>query len=99
MASCTHDSRTFDSVYRQVAEILKGRFLLTLIAWLIVSSCMGDGFRARYSNVSINPRHVVFDRNYLRTVTSSGQGTWNQIEMDDMLGDSPRSSTDSDRHR
>ena len=50
----------------------------------------------RVSGVSINPRQALFDRNYMRTITSSGQGTWNQIEMDDMLGDSPRSSMDSD---
>ncbi|XMA18068.1 hypothetical protein WAI453_010859 [Rhynchosporium graminicola] len=66
------------------------------IAWLIVSSCLGDSFRLRVSNVSFNPRLALFDRNYVHTVTSNGHGTWNQIEMDDMLGESPRSSIDSD---
>jgi hypothetical protein len=69
------------------------------IAWLILSSCLGDNFRLTFSNVSINPRQMLFDRNYLRTVTSSGHGTWNQIEMEDMLGDSPRSSIDSEDRR
>jgi hypothetical protein len=64
-------------------------------AWLILSSCLGDNFRLRFANVTFNPRQALFDRNYMRTVTSSGQGTWNQFEMADMLGDSPRSSTDS----
>jgi hypothetical protein len=64
-------------------------------AWLILSSCLGDSFRLRISNVTVNPRQALFDRNYLRGA-SSGQGTWNQIEMADMLGDSPRSSMDSD---
>lgn len=67
------------------------------IAWLILSSCLGDSFRLRVSGTSINPRQALFDRNYLRTVTSSGVGGWNQIEMEDMLGESPRSSFDSDR--
>ncbi|CZR63177.1 uncharacterized protein PAC_13074 [Phialocephala subalpina] len=70
--------------------------LVLFIAWLAVSSCLGDNFRARVSGMSINPRHALFDRNYLRTVTSNGHGTWNQIEMDDMLGESPRSSMDSE---
>ncbi|KAG4437534.1 hypothetical protein IFR05_006968 [Cadophora sp. M221] len=69
--------------------------LALFVAWLIVSSCLGDSFRMRISNVSINPRRALFDRNYLRTVTSDGHGSWNQIEMDDMLGESPRSSLDS----
>jgi hypothetical protein len=64
-------------------------------AWLILSSCLGDGARLRIANVSFNPREALFNRNYLRTVTSSGQGTWNQIEMEDMLGDSPGSSIHS----
>ena len=67
-------------------------------AWLAFSSCLGNGARGRFSHITINPRNALFDRNYLRTVTSNGQGTWNQIEMDDMLGESPRSSIDSN-HR
>ncbi len=54
------------------------------------------------SNVAIHPRQALFDRNYLRSVSANGQGTWNQIEMDDMLGESPRDSSDSEderRHR
>ncbi|KAI9053146.1 hypothetical protein LZ554_003412 [Drepanopeziza brunnea f. sp. 'monogermtubi'] len=73
--------------------------LVLFVAWLIISSCVGDSFRLRVSNISINPRQALFDRNYLRTVTSSGQGTWNQIEMDDMLGESPRTSEESERRR
>lgn len=69
--------------------------IVLFIAWLVLSSCLGDSFRLRFANVSFNPRQAIFDRNYMRTVTSSGQGTWNQFEMADMLGDSPRSSMDS----
>ncbi|PSS10829.1 hypothetical protein M430DRAFT_53371 [Amorphotheca resinae ATCC 22711] len=69
--------------------------LVLFVAWLILSSCLGDSFRLRFSNVTVNPRQAIFDRNYMRSVTSSGQGTWNQFEMTDMLGDSPRGSIDS----
>ncbi|TVY13414.1 hypothetical protein LARI1_G007807 [Lachnellula arida] len=65
------------------------------MSWLILSSCLGDDIRLRISGISMNPREALFDRNYLRGVTSNGQGTWNQIEMDEMLGESPRSSIDS----
>lgn len=70
--------------------------LVLFVAWLILSSCLGDSFRLRVSNTAIHPRRALFDRNYLRSVTSNGQGTWNQIEMDDMLGESPRSSSESE---
>ncbi|CAL3962628.1 unnamed protein product [Diplocarpon coronariae] len=73
--------------------------LTLLILWLILPSCLGESFRMRVSNVSINPPRALFGRDYLRTITSNGQGTWNQIEMDDMLGESPRSSVDSERPR
>ena len=66
-------------------------------AWLILSSCLGDDFRSRISSGSFDLRRALFDHNYLRTVTSNGEGTWNQIEMNDMLGNSPQSSFDSDR--
>jgi hypothetical protein len=47
----------------------------------------------RFSNV--NPRQALYDRSYMRAVTSNGIGAWNQFEMVDMLGDSPRTSIDS----
>jgi len=75
-------------------------YRLTLsLAWLILSFCVGDSFRFRMSNLTIHPRQALFDRNYLRSVASNGQGTWNQIEMDDMLGECPRSSVESEDHR
>ncbi|PQE10195.1 glutamine amidotransferase type 1 protein [Rutstroemia sp. NJR-2017a WRK4] len=64
------------------------------LGWMILTSCLGDSTRARISNISFNPRQATFDRNYMRTITSSGEGTWNQIEMDDMLGDNRRHSDD-----
>ncbi|KAI9795555.1 MAG: hypothetical protein M1833_006955 [Piccolia ochrophora] len=56
--------------------------LLSFFAYLAVSSCLGDDFRARSHN-------ALFDRSYLRTWTSSGPATWEQIELDEMLNDSP----------
>ena len=38
-------------------------------AFLALSSCLGDSFRGRISGLSINPRHAVYDRNYMRTMT------------------------------
>jgi hypothetical protein len=41
----------------------------------------------RYSEISMNPRHALYDRNYMRGITSTGQG----IEMDDMFREGPLS--------
>ena len=97
MAADATDISPSSALHRHVTMFLELSNTNTLAAWLIISSCLGDNFRMRFSGVSINPRQALFDRNYMRTVTSSGQGTWNQLEMHDMLGDSPRSSSDSDR--
>lgn len=37
---------------------------MLFLAWLIFSSCLGDRLR-----------QPTFDRNYMRTITSNGQGT------------------------
>lgn len=60
---------------------------LFFLAFLAASSCMGDGFRARVSGITINPRHASFGRTYTRGMGSgAGSGGWEQIEMEDMLG-------------
>jgi hypothetical protein len=62
--------------------------LLFFIAFLALSSCMGDGFRARFAGMSFNPRHASFGRNYTRGFGSgAGSAGWEQIEMEDMLGE------------
>ncbi|EUC34623.1 hypothetical protein COCVIDRAFT_98788 [Bipolaris victoriae FI3] len=49
---------------------------------------MGEGFRARFAGVTFNPRNASFGRNYTRGFGSgAGSGGWEQIEMEDMLGD------------
>ncbi|MCJ1334378.1 hypothetical protein MMC10_011087 [Thelotrema lepadinum] len=61
--------------------------LTLLIAWLILSSCLGDSFRARTSGFSINPRHASYDKYYFRTMANSNtvSACSEQIELQDML--------------
>lgn len=61
--------------------------LTTDLAWMILTSCLGEGARRRISGMSYNPRDAIFDSNYMGAITSNGQGAWNQFEMNDMLGD------------
>ncbi|KKZ63665.1 hypothetical protein EMCG_02033 [[Emmonsia] crescens] len=61
--------------------------ILLLIAFLALSSCLGDSFRARIAGFSINPREGVYDRSYLRTMTNSSSAMSEQIELEDMLRD------------
>ena len=69
------------------------RLIRVHTAFLAASSCLGDGFRARVAGVTVNLdlRRVVFDRGYLRGFTSVGGGSaggsWDQIELDEMLDD------------
>jgi len=56
-------------------------------AYLALSSCLGDSFRARISGFPINPRRAVYDQNYLRTMTNQGAMS-EQIELQDMLHES-----------
>lgn len=51
-------------------------------AYLALTSCLGDSFRARYSR---HGEHLAFDGSYLRTMTNSGPGMSEQIEMQTML--------------
>lgn len=61
---------------------------LLFLGFLAASSCMGDGFRARVSGMTFNPRHASFGRNYTRGFGSgAGSAGWEQIEMEDMIGE------------
>jgi hypothetical protein len=64
------------------------------IAWLALSSCLGDRFRARVSNITLSPRQAIFERNYLRTFSSGGQTSWEHIEMEAMLEDNVANDED-----
>lgn len=71
--------------------IISSLFFISLLffaAFLAASSCMGDGFRARIAGVTFNPRNASFGRNYRRGFGSgAGSAGWEQIEMEDMLGE------------
>jgi hypothetical protein len=66
---------------------------IPIIFWLVflaLSSCMGDQFRASVSGIPVtwNPRNAVYGRNYRRGFGSgAGSAGWEQIEMEDMLGE------------
>ena len=58
----------------------------TRTAWLTLSSCLGDGVRARIAGVTVTPRHGSYGRSYVRNMHSgAGQAGWEQIEMEDMM--------------
>lgn len=60
--------------------------LLLFAAYLLLSSCLGDSFRARISGVPVNIRQTTYGQTYARNIGSAtGQGGWEQIEMEDMM--------------
>ncbi|MCJ1251847.1 hypothetical protein MMC30_009085 [Trapelia coarctata] len=61
--------------------------LALFIAYLALSSCLGDSFRARIAGFPINPRRAVYDQNYLRTMTNPSTMS-EQIELQDILHES-----------
>ena len=69
---------------------------LFFLAYLALSSCLGDGFRARISGATFNPRHASFGRSYARGLNSS-MGGWEQIEMQDMLAGADGEADTDDR--
>lgn len=74
-------------------------FIFFLI-FLALSSCMGDGFRARVAGMSVNPRHGSYGRGYARGLGSgAGSAGWEQIEMEDMMGEDSADDDDFPRER
>ncbi|KAL1967990.1 hypothetical protein VTN77DRAFT_2407 [Rasamsonia byssochlamydoides] len=59
--------------------------LLLFVAFLALSSCLGDSFRARLRRLSIRPGVDAYDRHYLRTMTNTGSAMSEQIELDEMI--------------
>ncbi|OJD40683.1 glutamine amidotransferase type 1 [Diplodia corticola] len=60
--------------------------LVMFIAWMALSSCLGDSLRATIAGASMNPRQASFGRSYARGLGSgTGQAGWEQIEMEEML--------------
>jgi hypothetical protein len=61
-----------------------------LVVFLALSSCMGDSFRASLAGIPVtfNPRNATFGRQYTRGFGSgAGSAGWEQIEMEDMMGE------------
>ncbi|OAP62939.1 hypothetical protein AYL99_02166 [Fonsecaea erecta] len=54
-------------------------------AFLALSSCLGERFRARVSGFTVNPRHGSYDRTYFRTMTNPGPSSSEHIELETML--------------
>lgn len=66
--------------------LLLGIPFLFFLVFLALSSCLGDNFRARVGGFTLNPRHS-FGRGYGRGLGGGVGGGWEQIEMEDMLGE------------
>ena len=60
--------------------------LALFVVYLILSSCMGDRFRARISGAGMDINSGSYEKAYARNFASALQhGGWEQIEMQDML--------------
>lgn len=60
--------------------------VVLFIAYLILSSCLGDRFRARIAGVPLNLREGSYRRTYGRNIGASiSQGGWEQIEMQNVI--------------
>jgi hypothetical protein len=63
--------------------------LALLAAWLILSTCMGDSFRARVAGVPVNVRQANYGKTYARNLPNFGsglnQGGFEQIELENMM--------------
>lgn len=58
---------------------------LTQLAWLALSSCLGDDVRRRLFNLDLDPRRAIYDRHYMRTI--NGSALSEQIELQDTMED------------
>lgn len=66
--------------------ILLLSFVVLLLAWFAISSCLGDDIRALLSGRSRNTMATTFGLQYARMMGHGGsQAGWEQIEMEDML--------------
>ncbi|KIW64420.1 hypothetical protein PV04_09354 [Phialophora macrospora] len=57
--------------------------LLFFLAFLALSSCLGDRFRGRVSGPAV--LHGSYDSTYFRTMTNPGPSSSEHIEMETML--------------
>lgn len=74
--------------------------LVLFVAYLILSSCMGDNFRARISGTTVTPRTMTFGREYSKGLGSGASHSgWEQIEMEDMMGEDVDLNEEEDEER
>ena len=58
---------------------------LTLTAYLILSTCLGDRVRARFNGIPLDLNQHSYGRTYAKNLGSNmSQGGWENIEMQDM---------------
>lgn len=61
-------------------------FIVLLLAWFAISSCLGDEIRAHLSGRQQERTPTTFGLQYARMVGQSGNTAgWEQIELQDML--------------
>jgi len=60
------------------------------LVFLALSSCLGEGFRARFVRSSNNSGLGGYDRFYMRGMTTTGFSMSEQIELDDIFRDENR---------
>lgn len=74
--------------------------IVLFVAYLILSSCLGDRFRASVAGTALTVRQGSYGRTYGRNMGSGmHQGGWENIEMQDMLDeDGPIHRDDRDEH-
>ena len=70
-----------------VLKNLETQLLTGSEAYLVLSSCLGNNFRARVSGFSISSQSGIYDKDYLRTMANSGSGMSGQIELQEMMHD------------
>ena len=66
--------------------ILLVSFVVLLLAWFAISSCLGDEIRQHLSGRSRRTVPTTFGLQYARVMGHGGnQSGWEQIEMEDMI--------------
>lgn len=60
-------------------------FVVLLLAWFAISSCLGDEIRSHLAGRSLRNVPTTFGQQYARMMGSSNHAGWEQIEMQDMM--------------
>lgn len=60
-------------------------FLVLVLAWFAISSCLGDEIRAALSGRARNFVPTTYGLQYARAMGHGDQAGWEQIEMEDMI--------------